>query len=97
MNELFSKDFLTSIGVHLDDRTRVALVEHSEQTLNARIIDAIVELLDERQLEELQSLRSTSQDETLIWLQRNVPELQAVIEDEINILLGDIAESSEAL
>lgn len=97
MNELFSKEFLVSIGVDLDDETYAALARHSEDTLNTRVVDSVVELLDEDQLEQLQAMRSSSPDQIAEWLRRNVPELPAIIEDEVNILLGDIAESSTDL
>ena len=97
MNELFSKEFLASIGVNLDDETYAALAQYSEDMLNARVVESVVELLDEEQLEQLQAMRGSSPDQIAAWLTRNVPELPAVIEDEINILLGDIAESSTDL
>lgn len=97
MDELLSKDFLRSIGVSLDDATYTALSQHSEETLNARVIESIIELLDENQLEELQKLQGASGNELSEWLVDNVPELSGIIEDEIAILLGDIAESSERL
>ncbi len=97
MDELLSRDFLESIGVVLDEPTYQALSQHYEKTLNERVIDEIVDGLDDKQVEQLSVLRGG--DSTLLqqWLVENVPKLDEIIEDEIAILLGDIAENSHAL
>ncbi|MDQ5932618.1 MAG: hypothetical protein QG649_703 [Patescibacteria group bacterium] len=97
MDALLSKKFLDSIGVSLDESTYRALEQHSQESLQARIIEAVIDLLDEQQLEDLQALRLSGQFEMETWLQANVPDLNYIIEDEIAILLGDIAESSDKL
>jgi hypothetical protein len=95
MNGLLNKQFLQDIGVTLDDQTYETLSQHYEETLNERVIIEIVDELDEKQLEELHSL--TNQDASVFnqWLAANVPKLDEIIEDEIAILLGEIAENSE--
>jgi hypothetical protein len=97
MDALLSKKFLDSIGVSLDELTYHALEQHSQESLQSRILEAIIELLDEQQLEELQAMRLSNQSDVETWLKVNVPDLNLVIEDEIAILLGDIAESSDKL
>ncbi len=97
MNGLLNKQFLQDIGVTLDDQTYETLSQHYEETLNERVITEIIDELDEKQLQELHSL--TSQDAGALnqWLAANVPKLDEIIEDEIAILLGEIAESSEKI
>ncbi len=94
MNGLFSKKFLKSIGVEIDDDTYVTLSEQYEQTLDNRVLKEIAEALDERQLKEFQTLKQASSEERERWLIENVPELDEIIEDEIAILLGEIAENN---
>lgn len=94
MNGLLSKKFLNSIGVELDDKAYAALSEHYEQTLNDRVFKEIVEELTEQQLKELQTLKQASSEELEKWLVNNVPQLDEIVEDEIAILLGEIAENS---
>jgi hypothetical protein len=97
MDGLLNKKFLEDIGVTLDDQTYAALSQHYEETLNDRVISEIVDELDERQLEELNNLKGGSTDILQQWLQENVPQLDEIIEDEIAILLGEIAENSDIL
>lgn len=94
MSELLSRDFLQSLGVILDDDTYASLSEHLEDTLDQRVIEEIVDELDEEQLRELTTLRSGSSEVLRQWLVVNVPQLDAIIQDEVAILLGDVAERS---
>lgn len=97
MNELLSRAFLESIGVNIDDEKFAALSQHYEDTLNERVINEIVEELDENQLGELTTYRDGDTESLQQWLVVNVPKLDEIIEDEIAILLGEIAESSEKI
>lgn len=97
MDGLLNKKFLEDIGVTLDDQTYAALSQHYEETLNDRVISEIVDELDERQLGELNNLKDGRTDILQQWLQENVPQLDEIIEDEIAILFGEIAENSDAL
>ena len=89
------KQLLTSLGINLSDEDQAVLAEHIDSTLNQRVIDEIVDSLDEEQLQELAGLRGASETAMEQWLIANVPDLKDIIEDEINILLGDIAEEAD--
>lgn len=95
MDGLLNKQFLSDIGVVLDDQTYKALSEHYEETLNNRIIEAITDDLDEHQLEELSRLKNTDEQSLQAWLATNVPQLDEIIEGEVAVLMGDIAESAD--
>lgn len=94
---MLSQNFLQSLGVTLDEKTLAALSEHFETTLEGRVVDAIVENLDEQQLEQLAALRGQGDDTMQTWLQANVPELPEIIQEEVDILLGDLAENSDQI
>lgn len=96
MDGLLSKQFLANIGVVLDEQTYQALSEHYEETLNDRVMSEIVDELDDSQLEELQKLKNTP-DKLPEWLLKNVLQLDEIIEDEIAILMGEVAEDSNKL
>lgn len=93
MDELLNKKFLQDLGIELSDEDFASLSEHYESTLQNRILDAIVEELEESQLREMQTLRSDG-EKIQFWLVENVPQLNEIIEDEIAILLGELAEGS---
>ncbi len=97
MNALLNRNFLESIGVAIDEQTFQMLSRHYEETLDERVITEIVEELDEAQLTELTSLRGGETGALQQWLETNVPQLSEIIEDEIAILLGDMAERSDEL
>lgn len=92
-----SKEFLTGIGVELDDETHKLLSEHYDTTLSDRVTTEIVEELDDEQLQQLQALKGAPDEQLQAWLTANVPELSEIIEDEVAILLGEIAENSDKL
>lgn len=97
MHGLLNRKFLEGIGVELDEQTFDALSEHYERTLNERVMAEIVDGLDEDQLEALHSLEGGETDLLCAWLVANVPQLDEIIEDEVAILLGEIAESSDQI
>lgn len=97
MDVLLSKQFLQDIGVSLDEQAYRALSQHYEETLNERVITEVVDGLDEVQLEHLQALKDAELNILRDWLVANVPDLSQIIEDEVAILLGELAENSDKL
>lgn len=94
---VLTKQFLQSLDIELDDQTFEAFDEHFEATLQQRVIDAIIDTLDEQQLEQLAALRDQDESAMQAWLQANVPDLSYIVQDEIDILLGDVAEDSDEI
>ncbi len=97
MPGLLNKKFLEGIGVELNEQTFDALSEHYEQTLNERVMAEIVDGLDQDQLQALHSLEGGEADPLSAWLVANVPQLDEIIEDEVAILLGEIAENGDQI
>ena len=89
------KDFLRSIGIELDDATYAVFAEHFEETLSQRIIDEIIDELDDAQLEQFNQLQNADSAQLWRWIQTNVPELPEIIQEEVDILLGELAENAE--
>jgi hypothetical protein len=90
-----SKDFLQSIGINLDDSTFIAFSEHFDATLKERIISDIVDELDDEQLGQLEQLKNSDGDQIWHWIQTNVTDLSEIIQEEVDILLGDVAENAD--
>lgn len=91
---LLPKDFLQSIGIDMDDATYQVFAEHFDETLSQRIIDEIIDTLDETQIAEFNQLQNSG-DQLWQWVQANVPELGEIIQQEVDILLGELAENAE--
>lgn len=90
-----TKEFLESIDIHLDDTAFTAFAEHFDATLQERIIAEIVDELDDEQLDQLEQLKDSDGDQLWSWVQANVTDLSEIIQDEVDILLGDVAENAD--
>jgi len=94
---LLSKELLINLGINLSDQDYELLAEHFESTLNERVINEIVLELSPEQATELAGLEQASDDEVLTWLQANVPDVADIVSDEVDILLGELADNSDAI
>lgn len=94
---LIDQEFLSSLGIVLDDQSFQSFDEHFQSTLRERILTEIVAELTPAQAEELATMENASDPELQQWLAANIPDLQEIVSDEIDILLGEVAESAEQL
>lgn len=95
---IVSKEFLSSIGVILDDQSYSVFAAHFDETLIDRIIESILDILEDEQVDQLAELKDSADSEALWqWVQSAVPELGEIIQEEIDILLGEIAENSDRI
>ncbi len=94
---ILNKEILEQLGIQLTEEEYASLAEHFESTLDERVINEIVLSLTPEQAQELSTLQQSNDDELLAWLQSNVPELSDIVSDEVDILLGELAEHSETL
>jgi hypothetical protein len=94
---LLTPTLLENLGINLSEEHYQALAEHFETTLNERVINEIVLELSPEQAEQLATLQQASDEEVLAWLKTNVPDVAEIVTDEVDILLGEIAENSEAI
>ena len=93
---VITRQLLADIGISLDDAAYVQFTEQYEAELDNRIVNEIVDGLDTEQLRELTRFKDNSDDAGLQrWLIENVPDLDKIVEEEMAILLGEIAENSE--
>jgi hypothetical protein len=94
---VLTQQFLQNLGINLDDQTSAAFSEHFEQTLGDRVVDAIVDNLDEQQVEQLAALRDQDDEQLQTWLQTNVPDLKEIVEDEVAILMGELVDNNDKI
>ena len=96
MQQLITDDVLVAMGIQLDKEQMSKLVQHTNDTLNERVGADIVESLDDAKLEEYLAVQQSNDDErTSNWLAANVPELTQIVENERDILLGELAENAD--
>ena len=94
---LLSRTILENLGIELSDEDFASLAEHFETTLDERVFNEVVLELTPEQAEQLAAMQQSSDEDVLGWLQANVPALPEIVADEVDILLGELAENSEAL
>lgn len=73
-----------------------SLADHFETTLRERVIGEIVEELSPERAQELAGLDGVSDEQLHAWLQANVLDFGDIVSNEVDILLGEPAENSEA-
>ena len=94
--QLLNKEILKDLGIELDERDYELLADHFDTTLKDRVIGEIVEEITPEQARELATLQNASDEQLMSWLQTNVKDFNIIVSDEVDILLGEIAENSEA-
>lgn len=96
---IVTKAQLNSIGINLPEDQMQALVQHVEDTINSQIGEEIVESLDDDQLKELVQMQDNDvpAEEIDAWIRERVPEYDEIIEDNVAIVLGELADNSDAI
>lgn len=94
---LLTRSLLEDMGINLDDATYTALSSHFQETLEERVIDEVVQELSPEQAAQLAEFKNKDDSQMYEWLLRNVPSLPQIVSDEIDILLGEIAENADSI
>ncbi len=96
MNTTITPELLTQTGVSIPAEQVGTLVEQLNAELEERVGEEITNALDDDKLETLAKLQETATDEELAeWINMNIEDLEAIINDEIDILLGEVSENVE--
>lgn len=94
--QYITQSTLETLGIDLTGEDVDALLDDLNETLQERVGTEITQALTEDQLKELVDLQeSASETEIGDWLQKNVPDMQQIIQNEIDILIGEIVEDEE--
>ena len=96
---IVTKAQLNSIGINLPEDQLQALIQHVEDTINSQIGEEIVESLDNEQLKELVQMQDNDvpAEEIDAWIRERIPEYDEIIEDNVAIVLGELANNSDAI
>jgi hypothetical protein len=91
-------NILTSMGITLPANQEADFLNYLYATLEERVGYAVTELLDDAEFDELIELQEHADDATVeAWVLQHVPDLAAVIQDEFDILMGELAENADSL
>ena len=94
---ILNRALLEDLGINLSDADYQSLAEHFESTLEERVINEIVLELSPEQAEQLSHMQESSDDQIVDWVRANVPNFADIVSDEVDILLGELAEDSEKM
>lgn len=89
--------FLASMNITLSDSQKQALATHIDTTLQQRIINEVVDTMDDDQLREWEAVQEQEDKAQWQWLQENIADLDDIVKDEIDILLGEIAADADQI
>jgi hypothetical protein len=93
-----TEDSLKKLGINLETQDITSLLSHLNETLEERVGAEITDALDDNQLQVLVDLQEKATDEEVgTWLQANVPEFEQIVQDEIDIILGELAENNDGI
>lgn len=96
--QFITENMLEEYGVELNGKDISTFLQHINDTLDERVGTEIAESLDDEKLDELLAVQESGDDGKVgQWIEANVPELQEMVQDEIDILLGELAENADAL
>lgn len=97
-NYTITEATLNEMGIILDAEKMTSLLSHLDDELNERVGTALLEELSSEQVDEYNKLSETA-DEVQIgeWLSSKIPDYKQIVQDEIDIMLGSVAEKAEEL
>ena len=94
----FTPELLTNLGINLSTDDQASLLDELQTTLQERVGLAIFDLLDDDEANTLLALQEKGDDKAISnWIAANVPEYSDVVQDEYDILVGELAEKASAL
>ncbi|HMR72730.1 MAG TPA: DUF5663 domain-containing protein [Candidatus Saccharibacteria bacterium] len=96
MEQIITKELLLKLDTELNGEQLDQLVEHANATLHERIGAEVTSSLNDEQLTEYLSLGDDAAKAS-VWLMENIPDLKEIIEDERDILLGEIADNTSGI
>lgn len=92
------KNLLTSLGVTLPENEEEEFLQYLYTTLEERVGNAITQLLSDDEFDELMELELKADDATIeAWIQRHVPDYANIVQDEFDILMGELAAHADSL
>lgn len=97
-HQFITQSTLDALGIDLTGQDVESLLTHLNDTLQERVGAEITETLNDEQLKTLLDMQeNANEDEIATWLEANVPDMQQIVQDEIDIIIGELADSSDQI
>lgn len=96
MQHYVTKQMLTDLGIDIGDKDTDSLLAHLNEKIEEMIGVEITEALDDEQLEELVKLQDKGTDDEIgEWIASHVPDYREIVEDNIDIAMGEMVDSAD--
>ena len=96
--QVITRDVIEAIGVELSAEEEGQFLAHVNEVLKDRVGTAVAAELSDEQLGRMRELREAGNTAGIAeFLKVNVADLDAVVEEEVGILLGDIARNKSGV
>ena len=98
MQDYITKDQLRALGLQLSDEELDQMISHLNDTVEERIGAEITDSLTDEDLAEFVKLQESASDEELgTWIAAHIPDYVEIVQDNIDIVLGELVESTESI
>lgn len=98
MNPIITRELLEQAGIDLENKDIDALLTHLNQELEERVGAEITASLSDEQLKEMLDIQEHATEDQLVdWMTENVPEFDQITQDEVDIILGELAENADGI
>lgn len=98
MNPIITRELLEQAGINLENKDIDALLAHLNQELEERVGAEITASLSDEQLKEMLDIQEHATEDQLVdWMTENVPKLDQITQDEVDIILGELAENADGI
>ncbi len=95
---LITPQTLHDLGINKSEAEESALIAHFEETLHERVGVNIIDVLDDEQAKKLIELAEAGDEaKTQEWLQQTIPAYGQIVQNEYDILMGELADSADSL
>lgn len=91
------EQLLKELDIQFDNVTAEEFSRHFHETLYSNVVSRISKALNAEQMEELSALRKQDKNLAWEWIKVNIPDLKSIIQEEIYMLIGDVAENADHL
>ena len=98
MEPIITPLLLASTGIKIPEDEVDDYLDDLNEQLAERIGETVVTTLDPDQVDELAKLQETKSDEEInTWLRQQIPDLDDLIQQEVDILLGEVVDSADTV
>lgn len=89
---------LRSVGIALSPGKEAELIAQLQKTLEERVGLEIIDQLDDEKAAELENVSAEGDQEAqTAWIAANVPDYEQIVQDEYDVLMGEVAERAGKL